>query len=349
MAEDDCLQAAQDDSVAVYLHAIRVESARKAARIHALEVERAVAGAENRELRAAVERLKSEARGFEARALALKAELRGVRAELQATKSEAEAQATELSGVSEELQAAKRELAWQTVRSEGEDGRDEWITSQGPKRLLEHELSSPSPRKRQKAGQEHSISPTHKGQQASEAAAVSLILALEKDQPWNAVYAKSPTFSHTFEYELLAHEAKICILALQIFKSKFRRELWEQLHWIGFRSDGDLVAAATKFRAARHQTAKLKWKELQGRLSTTIASGLLPEEIWSEPFMWVFRAEPLNTPSACITMSCISDLDMKEPMRCFYVDCIDQHPFYKSGSQHPTYPLPDSSDLSAKN
>lgn len=224
--------------------------------------------------------------------------------------------------------------------------QDEHVSSQQLKRpplRPAQEFTTPSPRKRQKGGKEYeglTISPTHKDRLLSEDAAVSLIVDLEKCQPWKKVYDKSPTFSHTFEYEWLEHEAKMCVLAVQIFKSKFRRELWERLHWINFPSGGNLLALATKARATCHQTAETQWKELQERLNKAITDGLFSKEIWTEPFLWAWRAEPLLLPSTCTTVSEIDDIDKQEPERCFFVDCIDQHPFYETGNWVPKHKFP---------
>lgn len=164
----------------------------------------------------------------------------------------------------------------------------------------------------------------------SEAWAGSLIQALEEKKPWYVFYDKRVRHAHTFDFSTLHPDAQHWVLRVMQYTLEFRRELWENQHWITLRNDWTSLRTENTRRESRQSRARSNWAQIESDGRLLITKGLISKNVFMEPFIWAFPAEVIPIPIYCTTLEEINMVDRREPARCFYVDKIDEHPFYAS-------------------
>lgn len=165
---------------------------------------------------------------------------------------------------------------------------------------------------------------------------------LYEAEPWEAMYEKRPLFSHTVDYSSLSPGAKRWLETALAFRHKYRRQLWEQQHWVVVaRPHGSTtLARMLEERAIRQAQARFAWNTLVDKSDDIIRRGDLDLDVWHDPFLWRWTDEPRQWhPRSCNLVEELEALDEMEPARCFYVDCLCRHPFF-AGRLAPEYQEP---------
>lgn len=175
---------------------------------------------------------------------------------------------------------------------------------------------------------------------------IALVHEMDASNAWDEVFAKRPTFSLTFDYEQLAPTAKEWVDNALQFHYDHRRAFWERTHWVTMERNfcGQLMKSLYRERLSRRTEAVRTWKELVKDGCALIDQGLLPENVWREPFWWGWPQAPNMLPTYIKTMKDIAELDERQPQRVVCVNDITEEPYYKelveSGCA-TRYPLPD--------
>lgn len=161
----------------------------------------------------------------------------------------------------------------------------------------------------------------------------SLCKTLNDAALWDAMYERRVQFSYTFEYAALSPDAKRWVHRLLHYQHKHRRAIWERQHWVYLWRDETATANMTKERRRRSQRqarALNVWLEVRVEGAKLVKSGLLSEDVWSEPFMWRFRDKPLWLADGCAALADVAEVDAAEPERTYHVDDLPSHRFHKS-------------------
>lgn len=169
----------------------------------------------------------------------------------------------------------------------------------------------------------------------SEARVVTLIQELEDKKPWDSLYENRPQLLHTFKFDTLHPDARSWIMKLVKYRWEFRRELWENQHWITIGRDWLSLQNMAVHRGNRRIRARDHWTSLKAEGQKLITQGLISKDVFTEPFIWGFPPAMISMPRTCETVSDVAHLDGQEPARCFYSNKLKDHPFYTSGlSEH---------------
>lgn len=155
---------------------------------------------------------------------------------------------------------------------------------------------------------------------------------LDNEALWDVMHEHRVKFSHTFEFSVLAPDAKRWVRRLLRYQHEHRRALWERQHWVSMWRGATASAAMNKevSRRSRRQTSAVKvWREIHLEGTRLVEAGLLSADVWREPFLWWFCRKPLRLPDDCLTLQSITEADAAEPERTFHVDSLASHRFFR--------------------
>ncbi|TMW58043.1 hypothetical protein Poli38472_013517 [Pythium oligandrum] len=166
--------------------------------------------------------------------------------------------------------------------------------------------------------------------------------ALNQEAPWDDVYRRRAMFSHILDYATMDERGRKWFLSALRVQFVWRREFWERLHWLPM-SDAVCVGPKwEKYRQTRKRRANkaiAAWRKVYGDSLELMRQGVLPSDVWCDVSLWYMPATPLNwLPKTGALSEELREIDVKHPVRSYYVGDIMQHPFYRDDELCRKYP-----------